>query len=317
MRTRRLGQNGPDLTVIGLGTWAIGGSWEYGWGAQDDRDSLEAIFEAMDCGINWIDTAPIYGCGHSEEVVGKALKQMQKKPLIATKCGLLWNEKREKIHCLDRESIFRECEASLRRLGIETIDLYQLHWPVPDAQLEDAWEAMCKLAEQGKVRQVGICNGSVELLERISSIRPPASLQNPYSMVERGIEDSLLDYCGQQQIGVLAYSPMYKGLLTGKFSHAYMQQLPADDHRKRFDRHFQEPQFSRYVKRADRLQEIAAEHNRPAAQLAIAWVLRRETVTSAIVGARRTGQITETAGASEWILDAEIMESIDRAWDSV
>ena len=229
MRTRKLGQTDLELTVIGLGTWAIGGSWQYGWGPQDDAASIRTILTAIEAGINWIDTAPIYGCGHSEEVVGRALKQMPQKPLIATKCSLLWNDKREKIGCLDRDSIIKECEDSLTRLGVETIDLYQMHWPDPEEQIEEGWEAMASLVQQGKVRYIGVSNFTVDQLRRVAEIHPVASLQPPYSMLRRDIEKDLLPYCAEHHIGIVCYSPMQKGLLTGKFSKEHMQTLAPDD----------------------------------------------------------------------------------------
>ena len=201
MRTRKLGNTELELSVIGLGTWAIGGSWQFGWGPQDDADSIRTICAAVDAGISWIDTAPIYGCGDSERVVGRALKEMSQKPLIATKCSLLWNGKREKQSCLDHDSIIAECEDSLKRLGVEVIDLYQMHHPGTDAQNDEAWEAMAKLAQQGKVRHIGVSNFSVEQLKRISVIYPAASLQPPYSLLRRDIEAELLPYCKQNHIG--------------------------------------------------------------------------------------------------------------------
>ncbi len=316
MKIRRLGQTDLDLTVIGLGTWAVGGPWQYGWGPQDDRDSLEAIREAIDCGINWIDTAPIYGCGHSEVIVGRAVKEMFPKPLIATKCSLLWNSKREKISCLDAGSIAAECEQSLKRLGVEVIDLYQMHWPQPEEQLEEGWEAMARLKEQGKVRHIGVCNCSTAHLERIAGICPAASLQPPYSMLRRDIEMDLLPYCGQNKIGVVAYSPMQKGLLTGKFTSEYLKTLSPDDHRIRTDPNFKEPLFGRNLKLIERLKKIAGERGLTVAQLAIAWALRRPEVTSAIVGARRKGQIQETAAAGEVELDQPTLDKIKEILNS-
>jgi aryl-alcohol dehydrogenase-like predicted oxidoreductase len=212
MKTKQLGKMKLELTVIGLGAWAIGGPWQFGWGPQDDNDSISTILAAIEGGINWIDTAAIYGFGHSEEVVGKAIKELGEKPIIATKCGLVWNENRRKINCLNKESIIAECEASLKRLGIDVIDLYQIHHPEPDEQIEEAWEAMSQLVKQGKVRYIGVSNFSVPQLERVGRICPVASLQPPYSMIRRGVEDELLGYCADNDIGVVAYSPMQKGM---------------------------------------------------------------------------------------------------------
>ncbi len=296
--------------MIGLGTWAIGGPWQFGWGPQDDTDSIRTIRAAVDAGINWLDTAPIYGCGHSEEIVGRAIKQMRQKPLIATKCSLLWNDKREKINCLDSDSIIRECDDSLRRLGVEVIDLHQMHWPQPDEQLEEGWEAMAKLVEQGKVRHIGACNFAVDHLRRAAKIYPPAALQPPYSMLRRDIEKKLIPYCAENKIGLVAYSPMQKGLLTGKFTPEHVKTLAADDHRLQ-DPNFAGEKFRRNLDIVEALKPIARRNGRTVAQLAIAWVLRKEEVTAAIVGAREPKQIEETVRAGDWILDKDVIEEIE------
>jgi len=311
MRTRRLGKTDLELTVIGFGSWAIGGGgWKHAWGPQDDTESINTIRKALDLGINWIDTAAIYGLGHSEEIVGKAIKGLAKKPIIATKCGLVWDEKGNITNCLKRESIQAEVEASLKRLDIDVIDLYQIHWPIPDEDIEEGWEAMAKLVEEGKVRYVGVSNFSVSQLKRVQSIHPIASLQPPYSMVKRGIEESILPFCAQNLIGVIAYSPMQKGLLTGKFSYERVSNLPADDHR-RGDPEFNEPLFSLNLELVDKLSEIARKHNKTTAQLAISWVLRRPELTAAIVGARHPDQVDETILAGEWILPQEDIDLVD------
>lgn len=310
MRARQLGNTDLELTVIGLGTWAIGGPWQFGWGPQDDADSIRTIRAAIDAGINWIDTAPIYGCGHSETVVGRALKEMRQKPLIATKCSLLWNDKHEKISCLDHDSIIRECEDSLKRLGVEVIDLYQMHWAQPEQQLEEGWEAMAQLARQGKVRYIGASNFTVEHLRRAAKIYPAASLQPPYSMLRRDIETDLMPYCAQNNIGIVAYSPMQKGLLTGKFTKDYLKTLAPDDHRLR-DPNFTGAAFEKNLRIIGALQTIAARNGRTLAQLAIAWVLRKQEVTAAIVGARKPKQIEETVKAGDWVLDEGIIEEIE------
>ncbi len=311
MRTRKLGNTGLELTTVGLGTWAIGGPWQFGWGPQDDGEAIAAILKALELGINWIDTAPIYGCGHSEELVGKALEQTREKPIIATKCSLLWNEKREKVGCLKPESIRKECEASLKRLGIDTIDLYQMHWPDPDNEIEAGWEEMARLQEQGKVRYIGVCNFNTEQLNRIRKISPVASLQPPYSMLRRDTENELLPYCKENNIGVVAYSPMQRGLLTGKFNKQYLATLAPDDHRLRSPE-FKEPVFSINLEFVDKLRPIARRNGKTPAQLAIAWVLRTEEVTSAIVGARRPGQIEETAPAGDWQLPQADIDEIEK-----
>lgn len=311
MQKRRLGDTDMQLTTVGLGTWAMGGPWQFGWGPQDDEEALAAILAALDRGINWIDTAPVYGLGHSEELVGRALRQTRDKPYIATKCGLLWNDRREKVPCLRPESIRRECHASLHRLGIETIDLYQMHWPDPDEDIERAWEEMARLLEEGKVRYIGVSNYSVAQLERIRRIHPPASLQPPYSMLHREAEDELLPYCARHHVGVVVYSPMQRGLLTGTFSHERLAALAPDDHRKRHP-DFQEPRFSATLELVEQLKKIAQRHGRTCSQLAISWVLRRQEVTAAIVGARRPDQIAETAQASDWNLSNTDIEEIER-----
>jgi aryl-alcohol dehydrogenase-like predicted oxidoreductase len=311
MRTRRLGQSELELTTIGLGTWAIGGPWQYGWGAQDDDESLRTIRAAVESGVNWIDTAPIYGCGHSESIVGRAVKGMTAKPLIATKCGLLWNEKRQKVNCLDYDSIIRECEDSLRRLGVETIDLYQMHWPQPDSQIEEAWEAMARLVEQGKVRYLGVSNATVEQIARLQKVWPVSAVQPPYSMLRRDIEKDLLPYCKQHHIGVVCYSPMQKGLLTGKFTKDYVQTLAADDHRRN-DPMFNGAAFERNLKIIAALRPVAQRSGKTLSQLAIAWTLRKEEVTAAIVGARKPKQIEETVAAGDWMLSHDDIRDIER-----
>jgi len=311
MQKRQLGNTDLKLTTVGLGTWAIGGSWQFGWGPQDDNEAIAAILRALEVGINWIDTAPVYGLGHSEELVGKTLKQTKAKPFIATKCGLLWNEKREAAHCLKKESIRKECEASLQRLGVETIDLYQIHWPEPEEDIEEAWEEMAKLKDQGKVRYIGVSNLNIEQIKRVQKIAPVASLQPPYSMLRREVEDELLDYCAANNIGVIAYSPMQRGLLTGKFSKEHLATLAPDDHRLRSNE-FQEPQFSINLEFVKKLKSIAERNSRTIAQLAVTWVLRRPEVTAAIVGARRPSQIEETAPASDFKLSQEDIEEIEQ-----
>jgi aryl-alcohol dehydrogenase-like predicted oxidoreductase len=311
MRTRRLGNTDLELTVVGLGTWAIGGPWQYGWGPQDENEAIAAILKAIDLGINWIDTAPIYGCGRSEELVGKALKQTKVKPIIATKCSLLWNDKREKIGCLKAESIRKECEESLKRLGVEVIDLYQMHWPDPEKDIEEGWEEMARLQKQGKVRYIGVCNYNTAQLDRIRKIAPVISLQPPYSMIRRGVEAELLPYCAKNNIGVVAYSPMQRGLLTGKFSKKRLSELAPDDHRLKSG-DYQEPEFSATLALVDKLRPIAEKNKRTLAQLAVAWVLRRPEVTAAIVGARKPSQIAETAPAGDWVLTKNDIAEIEK-----
>ncbi len=307
MLTRQLGSSGLGFTTIGLGTWAIGGPWQYGWGSQNDDDAISAIVTALDQGVNWIDTAPIYGHGHSEALVCKALKKTDKKPFIATKCGLVWDEEQERIPRLKAKSIRQECHASLKRLGIDVIDLYQMHWCHPDEDIEEAWEEMVRLIEQGKVRHIGVSNFSVSQIKRVQKIHPVASLQPPYSMLHRDVEDELLGYCAKNNIGVIVYSPMQRGLLTDKFSQKRLASLAADDHRRK-NIDFQEPQFSVTLELVEQLKPIAERYGRTCAQLAISWTLRRSEVTSAIVGARKPNQIIETAAADFELSDEDIQE---------
>ncbi|MHC4264570.1 MAG: aldo/keto reductase [Planctomycetota bacterium] len=310
MKTRKLGHTELELTTVGLGTWAMGGPWLFGWGPQDDGEAIAGILKALELGINWIDTAAIYGHGHSEELVGQALTQTREKPFVATKCGLTWNEQKERITCLKAESVRNECHASLKRLGIDRIDLYQIHRPDPDEDIEQAWEEMAKLQEQGKVRYIGVSNFNVEQIKRVQKIAPVASLQPPYNMLRRQVEDELLDYCAENNIGVIVYSPMQRGLLTGKFSYERLKKLAPDDHRLRCVE-FQDPQFPIIMEFVEQLKPLAERNSCTLAQLAISWVLRRPEVTAAIVGARRPEQIAETYSASDWELSQDDIEEIE------
>lgn len=311
MKTRELGWTDLDLTVIGLGTWAMGGGgWQFSWGPQDDRESEAAILRALDVGINWIDTAAVYGLGRSEEIVGRTLRNLSDKPLIATKCGREWGSDGRVWGNLKRERIRLEIEASLKRLQVEVIDLYQIHQPMPDEDIEEAWGVIVEAVKAGKIRYAGVSNFSVSQLRRVQAIHPVASLQPPYSMLRRDVEEELLRFCAENEIGVVIYSPMQKGLLTGKFSRERFQKLPEDDHRRR-DPLFLEPKLSANLELTEKLRLIAEKQGRTVAQLAIAWCLRRPEVTSAIVGARRPSQIEETAPAAEWELSAEELAAIN------
>lgn len=311
MQTRRLGHTDLQLTQVGLGTWAMGGGdWKFGWGPQDDADSLRAIQRGLELGINWIDTAPIYGLGHCEDVVGQALRGMARRPLVATKCGRCWNERGEPFGRLKADSVRAEIDASLRRLGLDVIDLYQIHWPIPEEDIEEAWGAIAAAVRAGKIRHAGVSNFNVAQMERLRPIHPIASLQPPYSMLKRDIEAEILPYCAEHGIGVIAYSPMQKGLLTGKITRAWVEQLPPEDHRHN-DPHFQEPRLSANLQLSDGLRSIAERSGHSAAQLAIAWVLRRPEVTAAIVGARKPSQIEETAPAADWNLSASEIAEVD------
>ncbi|MBS0208034.1 MAG: aldo/keto reductase [Planctomycetes bacterium] len=311
MLTKRLGNTSLELTRIGLGTWAIGGgNWKFGWGPQDDEESIRTIHRALDVGINWIDTAPAYGLGHCEEVVGRALRGLKQRPIVATKCGRCWDEQRQLFPRLKRASVMAEVEASLRRLGVDVIDLYQMHWPQPDEDIEEAWGVVADLVRAGKIRYGGVSNFSVAQLKRIQQLHPIASLQPPYSMLARGVEAELLPFCGANQIGVVAYSPMQKGLLTGKITHEWIEQLAAEDHRRN-DVQFHEPKLSANLALVEGLRQIAARHGHTVAHVALAWVLRRGEVTAAIVGARRPAQIEETAAAGDWQLSGDDLSEID------
>jgi len=312
MDRKRLGSSDLELTKIGLGTWAIGGPWDFGWGPQSDADSIETIHEALDLGINWIDTAPAYGLGHSERIVGKAIRDRRSEVLIATKCGLVWDDPAERAVYgrLRADSVKREAEASLRRLRIDVIDLYQIHWPNPEPEVEEAWEAISDLVDQGKVRCGGISNFSVSQLERVGALHPVTSLQPPYNLFDRSIESEILRYCRDRGVGVIAYGPMAYGLLTGKYDRASLSDLPKDDWRRKGGR-FREPELGANLAFIERLQTLARELHRPISHIAIAWVLRRPEVTAAIVGARRPGQIAQTAGAGGWRLPDDALRSID------
>jgi len=312
MEFRTLGWTGLQISEIGLGTWAMGGGeWAFSWGPQEDTLSINTIERSMELGINWVDTAAVYGLGHSEVVVGRFLKQVTKKPLIATKYSRRWDSNGNPYSDLSPVSIRFEVESSLQRLDVEVIDLYQMHWPRPDQDLESAWYTMSELVKEGKVRYAGVCNFSSEQLKRIIPIHPVASLQPPYSMLRRGIEADELKYCAANNIGVIAYSPMQKGILTDKYSRIFVDNLTQDDHRRR-DPDFQEPRLSQHLNLITELQKISTENERSLAELAIAWVLRRKEVTSAIVGARKPSQIEQTSKASGWILTPEIVDQIDR-----
>ena len=313
MKTRKLGNSPLHLTPVGLGTWAIGGGdWKFGWGAQDDALSIRTIHEAMAVGINWIDTAAVYGLGRSEEVVGRALKEMKEKPIVSTKCERCWDPDGTIVPRLKRASVKQECEDSLRRLQIDVIDMYQIHWPQPDEDIEEGWSAIAELVKVGKVRWAGVSNFSVAQLKRLQPIHPVAFLQPPYSMINRGIEAEIIPYCEAQNIGIIPYSPMQKGLLSVKVTRAWVDALPATDHR-RGDPQFNEPLLSKNIALNDLLREVATRLGTTPAELAIAWVLRQPRITSAIVGARKPGQITETIGGGRLEIPAEVLGEIAKA----
>ena len=312
MKTKKLGWTDLEITNIGLGTFPMGGAdWQAGWGPQDDKESVATIRRALELGINWIDTAPAYGLGKAETLVQKAVGKMANPPMIATKCGLTWNSGRTLMNVMKKESVKKEAEDSLTRLKVDVIDLYQIHWPVPDEDIEEAWTAIAELIEEGKVRYGGVSNCSVGQMERLQKIHPIASLQPPYSMIIRGIEGGELKYCRKHNIGVIPYSPMQRGLLTGKYNRDTVQQLAPNDHRRN-EPYFQEPEFSINLKLIEALKPLAEEEGRTLAQLALAWVLRRSEVTAAIVGARRPTHLDETVHAGDWDLDKRKIKMIDR-----
>lgn len=310
MQTRRLGNSDLDITPLGMGAWAIGGSgWAFAWGAQDDDDSVRAIRAGLEAGLNWIDTAAVYGLGHSEEVVAKALEGLGRRPYVFTKCARNWDEKGNIVKLLKRDAIRKECENSLRRLKVDVIDLYQMHWPEPDEDIEEGWETMAQLKVEGKVRWIGVSNFNVAQLKRVEKIAPVISLQPPYSIVTSGIEKEILPYSQQRNIGTLVYSPMKSGLLSGKMTRERIAAMPADDFRRRTP-HFQEPLLTRNLALVEKLREIGNRHGRTPGEVAIAWTLRHPAVTAAIVGLRSPEQLSGIIGAAEFRLSPDEIAAI-------
>jgi aryl-alcohol dehydrogenase-like predicted oxidoreductase len=317
MLTRTLGNSSLQITTVGFGAWAIGGGgWIFGWGPQDDSASIATIRRAVSRGLNWIDTAAVYGLGHSETVVARALREIPRaeRPYVFTKCSLVWDAQRNVTHSLRPESIRQECEASLRRLEVDRIDLYQIHWPTWAAapagadtgRIEDAWQTLEDLRREGKVWHIGVSNFDADELARAHAIAPITSLQPPYSLLRRDIEDRVLPFCREHGIGVIVYSPMQSGLLTGRMTRERVAAFPEDDWRRKAS-WFQEPKLSRALQVADLLGEIGRAHGRAAGDVAIAWTLRHPAVTAAIVGARTPEQIDELADAGSLTLsDAEV-----------
>jgi aryl-alcohol dehydrogenase-like predicted oxidoreductase len=302
---RTLGNSDLHLTPIGFGAWAIGGgNWEFAWGPQDDQESIDAIHQALDEGVNWIDTAAIYGLGHSEEVVGRALKSTTHKPLVFTKCSMRWHEDRTIYRSLTAKSLAEELDGSLRRLGLDAIDLYQIHWPNPDEELEEGWEALARLKEQGKVRWIGVSNFSVEQMKRAQKIAPITSLQPPYSMLRRAIEEEVLPFTQANGIGVINYSPMVSGLLTGAMTAERVAALPADDWRRRAVE-FNEPRLSRNLRLVELLREIGNGHGVSPGVVAVAWTLENPAITAAIVGGRSGKQAAGLAPALHFRLSED------------
>jgi len=311
MKPRQLGNTDMHITPIGFGSWAVGGGgYQFGWGSQDDEQSIAAINLALDLGMNWIDTAAVYGLGHAEEIVGRALKDRAERPYVFTKCSRVWNDDGEISGNLRAHSIRRECEASLRRLQTDVIDLYQMHWPDPEQDIEEGWEAMARLQQEGKVRYIGVSNFNISQMQRIMKIAPISSLQPPYSLVKRDVEQDILPFCQEHNIGVIVYSPMMSGLLTGTMTRERIKKLPDDDWRKR-DPEFQEPHLSRNLALVEKLSEIAYLHGRSTGEVAIAWTLANPAVTAAIVGARDPEQVDSNIGAAEFRLTSLELREIE------
>jgi aryl-alcohol dehydrogenase-like predicted oxidoreductase len=291
LKTTQLGQTGLEITRVGFGAWAIGGGgWEFGWGPQDDEQSIAAIQHALEQGINWIDTAAAYGFGRSEQAVGRALDGVAERPYLFTKCSLLEGPGRTVAHSLKHDSILREAEASLQRLGVDAIDLYQIHWPIPAQDIEEGWAALAELKDQGVARHIGVSNFDVEQLRRIQQIAPVETLQPQYSLIERDAEPEILPFSEREGIGVIVYSPMGSGMLTGGMTRERVQRLADDDWRKR-DERFREPQLSRNLDLVERLTAVADRYDTTPGAVAVAWTLRNPAVDGAIVGFRRPDQV--------------------------
>ena len=314
METRTLGNSDLQITSVGYGAWAIGGSgWQFAWGSQDDNDSIAAIHHSLEMGVNWIDTAAVYGLGHSEEVVAKALKTWSgPRPYVFTKCALRWDERGNVRKVLRRDSIRYEVENSLQRLAADVIDLYQIHWPPePDSpELEEGWSTLVDLRRQGKVRWIGVSNFDTGQLKRVQAIAPVTSFQPPYSLIHREVERETLPYCRRENIGVIVYSPMASGLLTGAMTRERAAKLPKDDWRSASS-DFKEPKLSHHLALIERLRQIGKRHERSAGEVAIAWTLRNPAVTGAIVGARNASQADGVMRAGELKLTDEEVNEIE------
>jgi aryl-alcohol dehydrogenase-like predicted oxidoreductase len=311
LQTTQLGRTGLEITRVGFGAWAIGGGdWEFGWGPQKDDESIAAIHRALEQGINWIDTAAAYGFGRSEEIVGRALEGVTERPYVFTKCSLVEGPDRTVAHSLKRDSVLREADASLRRLGVEAIDLYQIHWPDPAADIEEGWAALAELKEQGLVRHIGVSNFDVDQLRVIQQIAPVETLQPEYSLIERGVEREILPFAEREGIGVIVYSPMGSGMLTGGMTRERAAGLPENDWRKR-DARFIEPQLSRNLDLVERLKAVAERHDTTPGAVAIAWTLRNPAVDGAIVGLRRPDQVDPILAAANLELGDDDLAEIE------
>jgi len=315
MNKRKI-KNGPELTEIGIGTWAIGGPWAHGWGPQKNEDSIKAIQTALDQGINWIDTAPAYGYGHAEQMVASVVGKNRPNVFIATKCGLVWNENRKVKFRLKSDSIIEECENSLRRLNTDYIDLYQIHWPDPKTPIEEAWRAMAQLKESGKVRYIGVSNFDVAQLNTCQKIAPVTSLQPPYSMVKRGIEQDILPWCLEHDTGVVAYSPLQAGILTGKFNLEHLNSLPKDDWRK-YNPLFKPPVFEKIVEFVEQVTSLGEKYEKTPGSMAVNWVLSQPGITAAIVGVRNQEQALQITNGTGWSIQKEDLDIIDKLYESI
>ena len=320
MQTRQLGNSDLQITPLGIGAWAMGGAgWAFSWGPQDDNDSIAATRAGLEAGLNWIDTAAVYGLGHSEEVVGRAIAGVSPKPYVFTKCERTWDSTGQIVKSLKKNSIQRECEASLKRLNLDTIDLYQIHWPslngsteiVSPGSIEEAVGAMAKLKAEGKIRNIGVSNFNASQMQRAESVAPITSLQPPYSLLARDVEDSILPFALKHRIGAIVYSPMASGLLSGAMTRERIAALPEDDWRKHSP-NFQEPLLSRNLRLADTLRAIGRRHNAKPGEVAIAWTLRNPAVTGAIVGVRSPQQVSGIIGAAGVELNASDLQEIER-----
>ncbi len=314
LETVQLGKTDLEITRVGFGAWAIGGGgWEFGWGPQDDEQSLAAIHHALERGVNWIDTAAGYGFGRSEQVVGRALSELPREehPYVFTKCSLLEGPERRVLHNLKRDSVLREAEASLGRLGVDAIDLYQIHWPNPAEDIEEGWAALAELKERGLVRHIGVSNFDVEQIERLQGIAPVETLQPQYSLIERGPERDLFPYVERARIGVIVYSPMGSGLLAGKMTRERIERLPDDDWRGR-DERFREPELSRNLELVGRLEAVARRHNATPGAVAVAWTLRNPAVDGAIVGFRSVEQVDPILAAATLELSADDVGQLEK-----
>ena len=315
MQKVRFGKTELEITPVGFGAWAIGGGgWAAAWGPQDDDEAVGAIRRAVELGINWVDTAAVYGLGHSEDLVARALKNVPEadRPYVFTKCSLVWDEDGDISNVLKKDSVKRECEDSLRRLQVDVIDLYQIHWPKPDGDIEEGWEALSELKDEGKVRHVGVSNFDAGQMGRADAVAPVETLQPPYNMLRRGVEDEILPYARENDVGVIVYSPMASGLLTGKMTRGRVEDMPSDDWRRNNEQ-FNDPKLSRNLDLVEKLREVGERHDKSPAEVAIAWTLRHPAVSAAIVGGRRPDQVDGIVGAADFRLSDDEVGEIDSA----